>query len=243
MVNKVQSVFSRSLLRVSDSMVDMSGNRIPILTGQVGQVDVVSQNGYRYVNGFWDKVLGDKIVQDSIASRDMFGMIEHPKDDDEYVKTPYEKASHIVLKAWCQDGNPYAQFGLLNNEYGNSIKALLDVGHRPGVSTRGFGNFKKDSISTYLDDSNYVLVTWDIVRSPNFSDLKMDKTSDSSRTSFSASKVSDSIMANPIFRELCEMHQLDDSVDESYNQDSLVKSMDSAIKALTEFRNQLINCK
>ena len=221
-MHKIQSVH-KNLFKVCDSLKLDNGITIPCIVGQCGQVDVISQNGYRYKNGFWNKVLSDPIIQDAITSRDMFGMIEHPTDDEAYLKTPYDQASHVITKAWVQDGNPFAVLGLLNNEKGNQIKALIDVGHRPGVSTRGLGTIERDNISQFIADKDYVFLGWDIVRSPNFSDLKMDR-------------VTDSITRSPLFRELCEMHHLQDSADEHYSQESLRKDMDLVIECLTRIK-------
>jgi hypothetical protein len=196
-----------------------SGVTIPCITGQVGQVNEVSQNGYRYKEDFWDKVLGDCVVQDLIKGHDMLGTIEHPTDDEKFLKTPYEDASHIVLKAWVQNHNPFATFGLLNNEKGNQIKALIDVGHRPGVSTRGLGQFDRDSISQFVSDQDYVLITWDIVRSPNFSTLKMEE-------------LTGAITDSALFKELVDMHQIKDSAYKGYDKNLLIADMGKAISEL-----------
>ena len=193
-------------------------------------VDIVSQNGYRYKTDFWDKVLGCQFVQDKINRRKCLGTIEHPEEDGEYLATSYENASHVVLKAWVQNHQPFATFGLLNNTKGNAIKALIDVGCNPGVSTRGMGNFEQDGISKFVSSDNYVFITWDVVKDPNFSELDM-------------APISDSIRQSHIFKELCEMHQLKDSVDESYNKQSLLTSMTKAIDALIIVKKQIENSK
>lgn len=213
---------SRSLFRVIDSTeVASDGTRIPIIRGAASHTDVKSQKGYRYRDGFWKQVIGDSALQERISGRDMLGMIEHPTKDEEYMRTPLNKASHIVLRAWMDDasGDPYIDCGLLNNEDGNAIKALVDVGFRPGCSTRGLGDFKQDSVSQYLDPNGFVVLTWDIVRSPNFADIKLEK-------------VSDSLMGSPLFKEAMQMYQLRDSVDDAYNHDRLKSDISSAIRAL-----------
>lgn len=219
MLNKITTV-RRSPMRVADSVVTATGEKIPCVVGQTSQVDFVSQNGYRYKKGFWNKVLSDSAIQEKIQARDMLGCIEHPISDEEYLKTPYEKASHIVLKAWvADDGNPWATFGILNNPHGNAIKALLDMGHQPGVSTRGLGEFEIDDQSQFVSDDNYAFLTWDLVRNPNFQSLKMEK-------------VTDSIKSSPLFKEVCQMYHLRDSVDTSYNRDSLFKEIGAGISEL-----------
>jgi len=225
MINKISSAY-KSQFRITDSITLDSGVKVPCITGQVGQVGVVSQNGYRYKEDFWTKILGQASNQELINDHRMLGMIEHPTDDDEFLATPYDKASHIVLKAWVQDGQPYATFGLLNNPQGNAIKALTDVGFKPGVSTRGMGQFGNDQISQYVDDKDYMLITWDIVKTPNFSELSM-------------SPVTDSLMSHPLFKELCQAHQLKDSSFEGYNQQALISDMGKMISELNAKWNLL----
>lgn len=211
----------RTQFKICDSVTLQSGITIPCITGQVGQVDEISQNGYRYKSDFWDIILNDPIVQESILAHDMIGTIEHPIDDDKFLRTPYEEASHIVLKAWVQEHQPFAIFGLLNNEKGNKIKALVDVGHRPGVSTRGLGQFENDNISKFVSPKDYVLITWDIVRSPNFSTLKMDE-------------ITDSLIQNPLFKELTDMHKIKDSAYIGYDRNHLIDDMGKTIKELQD---------
>lgn len=226
MLNKVQTTKGYKM-RICDSITLESGVSVPMIQGQVSEVDVMSQNGYYYKRDFWKKILSNPQVADAIRNHDMLGMIEHPTDDEDYLKTPYDKASHFVHKAWVEpDGNPYAQFGLLNNEQGNNIKALIEIGHRTGVSSRGLGEMATDDMGQYVTDDNYMFITWDIVRSPNFADLKLDK-------------VTDSLRQSPTFKELVQMNQLRDSADEHYSKSNLVKNMDMAINALMEMRREL----
>jgi len=52
------------------------------------------------------------------------------------------------------------------------------------------------------------------------------------------SPVTDSLMASPIFKELCEMHKLKDSADEHYNREHLLTDIDPAISNLTLLRDK-----
>ena len=227
-MDKIQIV-QRHKMHICDSRTLENGTVMPVIMGQCSEVEVVSQNGYYYKRDFWDKVLKQQSVQDAIHNRDMFGMIEHPTDDDAYLKTPYDKASHVILDAYVDNnGNPIATFGLLNNEQGNNIKALIEVGHRPGVSSRGLGEMASDEKGQYVTSDGYAFITWDIVRSPNFSELKLDK-------------VTDSLRQTPLFKELVQMNHLRDSADEHYSKSSLQKDMKMAIDALTRINQQLMN--
>lgn len=228
MLNKLSSAY-KSVFRIADSVIMDNGTVVPCIQGQLSEVDVISQNGYRYRRGFWDKVINNDVVQDRIKSRDMLGMIEHPIEDDAYMKTPYELASHVILKAWVDDsGNPWGQFGLLNNPHGNALKALVDIGHQPGVSTRGMGDILQDSVSQYVTDDNYMLLTWDCVRNPNFATLKMER-------------VSDSLRQSPVYNELLQMYHLRDSVDEHYDAKKLANEISGAISDIQQKLTSLQN--
>lgn len=217
-LQKIQTV-TPTLLRVSDSVTLESGVIIPVLSGRVSRSEVASEKGYRYRKGFWPTIINDDRVQNKIKSREMLGCIEHPTDDLAYMNTPYTEASHIVLEAWIENDEPYAKFGILNNEKGCGIKALMDVGHRPGVSTRALGSYETDSVGKYVPENNFGLITWDVVNTPNFPDAKVEK-------------VSDSLKESAIFKEVVQMYQLRDSVDEHYNAETLARQLYTAREAL-----------
>lgn len=223
-LSKIQSVY-RSSFRIIDSIESGSdGTRIPVIRGAASRVDQASIKGYRYRSGFWDKIINTPELQQRVADRDMLGMIEHPEDEYEYSRTPLDKASHVVLRAWVDEKShePWIDCGLLNNDRGNAIKALVDVGFKPGCSTRAMGGFLHDSIGDYLDENNYAVITWDIVRSPNFDDIRLERVSDSS-----------------IFREAVQMYHLRDSVADCYDHSKLSSDIDSAIAALRRIADGL----
>lgn len=227
MFNKVFATY-KSQFKVVDSTEAADGTRIPIIRGAASHTDVQSQKGYRYRSGFWDKVINDPALQQRIEERDMLGMLEHPTDDSDYMRTPLDKASHVVMRAWVDESShdPWIDCGLLNNPDGNAIKALVDVGFRPGCSTRGLGDYLMDSISEYLDPDTFTVITWDLVKSPNFGDIRLER-------------VSDSLLASPIFKEAVQMYQLRDSVDDAYNPDRLLLETRRAISALQDLCSAL----
>lgn len=228
-LNKLETTHV-SQFRVVDSVTRGDGVHIPIIEGAASRSDVKSQKGYRYKRGFWEQMIGNPTLQQRISERDMLGMIEHPLDDSDYMRTPLDKASHVVLKAWMNEDthDPWIQCGLLNNPAGNAIKALIDVGFKPGCSTRALaGECLQDSISPYWDANNFVVLTWDLVRSPNFEDIRLDK-------------VSDSLMELPVFKETMQMYQLRDSVDECYDKAKLAKDMQQVADHLRSIAERLM---
>lgn len=188
-----------SIFRVQDSVV-LGNVSCPVVKGPLSAVDLVTTNGYRYKNTFWKRVINHDSVQERVSNREMLGMIEHPEDDEEYLRTPYKKASHVVLGVSIENMIPIGTFGLLNNPEGNSMKALADLGVPLGVSTRGLGDFLEDEVSQYVDENNYICITWDFTNNPNIKQSKMI-----------ISKVSDSMRSNPLYSELLDMYQIRDS--------------------------------
>ena len=202
--------YSMSKFKIMDSITDNVGNKIPMIYGPLSFEEVQSKKGYRYRDGFWNKILSNEKVIEDIESHSMLGMIEHPKDDADYIKTPYDKASHVIWNVDLKKGVPYGTIALLNNTNGNAMKALADLGVPIGVSTRGLGEFLSDSVSEFIDEDSYALITWDFTRNPNLEKAVL-------------SKVTDSFMETPIFREFIDAYKLRDSVDESYDHERLKK--------------------
>lgn len=213
--------------RVSDSVKSDTGVTIPVIEGILSESEVVSPNGYRYRKSFWPKVLSEPYVKDMIRNRECLGTVEHPESDSDYLKTPYTSASHVVLSVVLDHGNPRGKFGLLNNKLGNDIKALIEVGVPVGVSTRGLGEESRDEISSYIDENQYALITWDIVKSPNFENLRLNQ-------------VSDSLIQNPLFSELSQAFSLRDSRSTDYDS---VKLAADLTKLTSELQNILTKLK
>lgn len=225
-IKKIQTII-QTHMRVCDAVLTTSnGVKVPTVRGPVSASDVISEKGYRYKRGFWEKILNRDYVRDSISSRKMLGMIEHPESDEDYLNTPYEKASHVVVAVDIVDSTPLGTFALLNNEYGNKMKALVDLNVPLGVSTRGLGDIVQDDVSPYIEETNYGLITWDFTRNPNFRNLQMQK-------------VSDSLSSSPLFKELIQSYSLRDSVDESYNSINLKRDMLKIQAELTNLINKI----
>lgn len=199
--------------RIMDSVSDQSGNKIPVIYGPLSATEVASAKGYRYKEGFWRNVLSRASVKEVIDSRRMLGMIEHPIEDSEYLSTPYEKASHLVIAVDLQGSTPYGQMALLNNPLGNTIKALADLKVPIGVSTRGMGSYEKDDISQFIDDESFGLITWDFTRNPNLkgSDLYM--------------KVTDSLQNSPLFSEFAALQGIRDSAEHVITREEVLEEL------------------
>jgi len=216
----------KTVMRVCDSMQTADGITIPIVDGQLSCVEEVSPNGYRYKKDFWHHVLKEQYVKDMIENRECIGTIEHPTEDDAYQATPYEDASHVCLSAVLVGDNPQGKFGLLNNNKGNALKALVDMNIPIGVSTRGMGEQLSDHVSPYIPHDGYRLITWDCVRNPNFAALRLRR------------PVSDSV-AERLFNELTGLLQMRDSAYNGYRRDYMDNDHRKLLRELKRMLNEV----
>jgi hypothetical protein len=169
--------------------------------------DVTSSNGYRYEPDFWGQVTSRKEFKDRLKAREMLGCIEHPKDDEDYLYTPYNKAALIVLDVTMKGTDPYGIIGLLNNDEGTYLKSIVEFGSRIGVSTRGVGATKfKDGV-TVVDPVGYSVITWDSVCNPNLP--------------VTLGIISDSMMKSQRFIEMFGAVKLRDSGSTDFNRSNL----------------------
>lgn len=213
MVSRIETIY-KTTLRVSDGKKQDDG--LLIVEGFVSEAEKVSPNGYRYKSTFWPKVLSQDYVKDMINSRESLGCEEHPEDDNHYMLTPYSKATHFVksleLKKLGDSMAPYAKLAVLNTAKGCDLKALVEVKVPLGVSTRGLGVTLSDSISNFIEEEEYRYITHDVVRNPNFSTLRVKA-------------VTDSMIANPLFKELTQAIHLRESGSEYFNREKLLKDI------------------
>lgn len=182
--------------------------------------DVTSSNGYRYEPDFWGQVTSRKEFKDRLGSREMLGCIEHPKDDEDYLYTPYNKAALIVLDVMLKGTDPFGVIGLLNNDEGTFLKSIVEFGARVGVSTRGVGATKFKDDVTIVDPVGYSVITWDSVRNPNLP--------------VTLGLISDSMLKSQRFMEMFGAVKLRDSGSTDFNRfniDADIKKMHDEAQA------------
>lgn len=151
--------------------------RIP---GRFSVCDCINGNNRRYRRNVWEKNLKDgSVLQESIKRSAAFGLLEHPKDG---IVTLLSPISHIVTKAEMvenrnQAGKPIheviGEISIVETEEGRKLKALIEAGYNPLVSSRGYGSLEKasDGVDEVLED--YVCEGWDVVIKPSFENAEL----------------------------------------------------------------------
>ena len=164
-----------------------SFHRIP---GRFSVCDCVNGNNRRYSKKVWEKNLqSGSILQESIQRNSAFGLLEHPKDG---IVTLLSPISHHVTKAEMiesKDAQGQAvcevvgEIVLLDTDEGKKLKALIEGGYNPLVSSRGYGSLSKATDGVDEVQEDYVCEGWDVVIKPSFeqAELTPDRSSTSAR--------------------------------------------------------------
>jgi hypothetical protein len=172
---------------VTESRPGGTFTRIP---GRFSVCDCVNGNNRRYGKRVWEKNLSEgSPLQESIKRNAAFGLLEHPSDGRISLLSPI---SHLVTQAKLVESvdpdTGKKVYEVHGTEEGKKLKALVEAGYNPLVSSRGYGSLQKaaDGVDEVLED--YVCESWDVVIKPSFSNAELvpDRTSrrDNKETAF-----------------------------------------------------------
>lgn len=157
-----------------------TGDSFTRIPGRFSVCDCINGNNRRYSKKVWETNLqSGSILQESINRNAAFGLLEHPKDG---IVTLLSPISHHVTKAEmvestdAQGNKVYEVVGeiaVLETEEGKKLKALIEGGYNPLVSSRGYGSLEKaaDGVDEVKED--YVCEGWDVVIKPSFENAEL----------------------------------------------------------------------
>ena len=166
-------IVNRSEKFISEERNGVCFTRIP---GRFSVCDSVNGNNRRYPKKVWEKNLNDgSMLKLSIQKNGAFGLLEHPADGKISLQSPI---CILVTDAKLQTGNDSAskqrvdevvgEIIVLNTAEGQKLRALIEVGYNPLVSSRGFGSVVKASDGVDEVQEDYVCEGWDVVLKPSF---------------------------------------------------------------------------
>lgn len=181
-------IVDRSKTPVAESRPN--GGSLTRIPGRFSVCDCVNGNNRRYGKRVWEKNLQPgSVLQESIKRNAAFGLLEHPKDG---IVTLLSPISHHVTNATMTEAvDPKGQkitevvgeIALLDTEEGRKLKALIEGGYNPLVSSRGYGSLSKAADGVDEVQEDYVCEGWDVVIKPSFenAELTPDRSSTSAR--------------------------------------------------------------
>jgi hypothetical protein len=157
-----------------------SGSAFTKIPGRFSVCDCINGNNRRYSKRVWEKNLSDgSPLMDSIAKSAAFGLLEHPKDGTISLLSPisHQVTSAKLIESKGDDGKPVyevvGEISIYDTEEGRKLKALIEGGYNPLVSSRGYGSLVKapDGVDEVQED--YVCESWDVVIKPSFSTAEL----------------------------------------------------------------------
>lgn len=89
------------------------------------------------------------------------GELDHP----EGLTISLKNASHVIQRMWMDGDNANARFAILDEGHGKTVRGLIDLGVRLGVSSRGSGQ-----VTARGHVSDFDIITVDIVANPSAPD-------------------------------------------------------------------------
>ena len=146
----------------------VNGTKFYRIPGRFSVCNEINGNNRRYGNKVWENNLAEgSPLQESIARNAAFGLLEHPKDGQVSLLSPI---SHLVTEAKMDAaGVVTGELTIIETQEGTKLKALIDAGYDPLVSSRGFGTLIKASDGVDDVQEDFVCEGWDVVIKPSFS--------------------------------------------------------------------------
>lgn len=171
-------VVDRTKPFVSESTA--AGTAFTRIPGRFSLCDYVNGNNRRYSKLVWEKNLTDgSRLMDAIAKNAAFGLLEHPKDGTISLLSPI---SHRVTSARLIESKDatgktvyevVGDIAIYDTDEGRKLKALIEGGYNPLVSSRGYGSLEKAADGVDEVQEDYVCEGWDVVIKPSFATAEL----------------------------------------------------------------------
>lgn len=142
------------------------------LKGLICSAKENSRNGGRhYTEKFWDGIFDSNMFHEGIENKMYFGEFYHPDYDAEYGQIHPDRSA-IVLTNVEKKGLDYiGTFEILPTKAGETLKSLIDIGCRFGISSRGYSDYDNQ---VFDDPSTFDFITFDIVAFPGIESARLD---------------------------------------------------------------------
>ena len=143
----------------SESGLDILKLRGPMLT------TVPNRNKRVYSESTLRPVV-DKFIEEKIATGTSWGELGHPKGEDG-PKIHEPNVSHLITGLKWEGKQVIGESSVLPYGPGLMIRGMIEVGGKPGMSTRGLGSIKQAQNGLSEVQNDYRLITIDAVTDPS----------------------------------------------------------------------------
>ena len=174
LLEDIQGVLEPDLSRVVTEDAKIAGVTASVTRypGRLSRCGVVNGNNRRYGRSVWEAQLKEGSHLRQIMQRGAaFGLLEHPADGKISLSSPISHA--LTEVSLTEAGEVHGTITVLNTPEGLKLKALIEGGYKPTVSSRGFGSLLRasDGVDDVQDD--FLCEGWDIVFTPSFADAHL----------------------------------------------------------------------
>jgi len=114
--------------------VSKGGDKNLYVEGIAMQAETLNGNGRVYPTRVMSEAV-DQYVDKYVSKNQALGECDHPPRPNVLLS----EASHLIQKIWTEGNNVCARAIILNGAKGQQVRALIEGGWTPTVSTRGLG--------------------------------------------------------------------------------------------------------
>lgn len=132
-----------------------------ILQGVMQKADTTNQNKRQYPLNILRREVEN--YQKAVREGRACGELDHP----ESATVSLSNASHVVREMWWDGDSVKGKIEVLPTPKGQILSQLLDSGIAIGISSRGVGSTEKSNEGYDVVQSDYVLISFDVVAEPS----------------------------------------------------------------------------
>jgi len=138
-------------------IVESASTKDLYVEGIFSSAEEKNKNGRIYKKSTLEREINK--LEKTIKGKSLWGELNHPAS----AEINLERAAILVETLNWKGNDLYGRAVVLDTPMGNIAKALMKKG-KIGISSRGLGTVDE---SGYVNDSNYKLITWDLVGNPS----------------------------------------------------------------------------
>ena len=151
--------FEVSPQQINESMKDNNGRLV--VKGVLQRAEAKNQNGRVYPREILVRE-ANKYTDNFIKERRAMGELDHP--DSSVINL--QNVSHNVLEMHWNGNDLVGTVEVLTTPAGNILKELFKSGIKLGISSRGLGSIKQESVGDEVQD-DFELIGFDFVSNPS----------------------------------------------------------------------------
>ena len=135
-------------------------NKPLILKGILQRANALNQNGRVYPKDILEREIRnyDKLIRENRA----FGELDHAAEPIVNMKN----VSHMIKEIWMEGDTVYGRVQILDTPCGQIIKAIIEAGGKPGISSRALGSLVRENNANVVQD-DLQIICWDFVSEPS----------------------------------------------------------------------------